>query len=70
MFLMPLGTGGFLHAMWRKLFARRSGQAEPPEPLADIEAVPYEPGSGLADLSPPAAFVKRPVASENAGRHD
>ena len=69
MFLMPAGAGGFLYSMWRKLLARRLGQAAPPVQSAMVEAVPYEepnpdPPPELAGLPPGAAFVQHPVVSE------
>ncbi|MDR3531521.1 MAG: branched-chain amino acid ABC transporter permease [Rhodopila sp.] len=70
MFLMPAGAGGFLYALWRRVFRARSGQGAAPEQPVEIGAVSYEPDSGLTGMQTGAAFVDRPVPSENAGRNE
>jgi len=63
MFLMPAGAGGFLHAMWRKLFIVRPGQDGVPGP---VEAVSYESDPGL---TVPATPLK-PRSSETVSRSE
>jgi branched-chain amino acid transport system permease protein len=47
MFLMPAGAGGFLTSMWRRVFRGRSGVA-----AVEVEAVAFEPASGLSGPLP------------------
>ena len=51
MFLIPAGAGGFLHAMWRKVFTRRQDP---------VEAVAYEPASELPGMAQGAGAADRP----------
>ena len=58
MFLMPAGAGGFLYAMWRKLFRAPAGVAgDQPEMVG---AVPYEPVAALPAMHQEASAVERP----------
>ncbi|MDQ2763069.1 MAG: branched-chain amino acid ABC transporter permease [Pseudomonadota bacterium] len=66
MFLMPAGAGGFLYAMWRKLFRTRSGQDPTPDQLAEIEDARYESASPLTGMKTNSAYVERPVAKKAA----
>jgi branched-chain amino acid transport system permease protein len=72
MFLMPAGAGGFIYALWRRLFRTRAQQDATPERLVEIEAaVACEPAVGPGGIKKSdGAFVERPVASENAVRGD
>lgn len=63
MFLMPAGAGGFLRAMWRKLFHARPGSLEAAGTMAEASGLAHETpvahGAGLADR-PLAGSVARP----------
>jgi len=68
MFLMPAGAGGFLYAMWRRLFRARARQDAMPESLVEIEAaVSCEPVTGLTGMQTGGKFVRQPIASESPG---
>jgi branched-chain amino acid transport system permease protein len=62
MFLMPAGAGGFIHAMWRKVFRARTGQDADRVQPEEVEAVSYETTVDMNTLKPTAELVERPVA--------
>jgi len=70
MFLMPAGAGGFLHAMWRKLFQARSGRPNAPAQSAAARPVSYEDTSALPRIDAHAEFAKRPLDPEKVARND
>ncbi|MGD0108227.1 MAG: branched-chain amino acid ABC transporter permease [Rhodopila sp.] len=70
MFLMPAGAGGFLHAIWRRLFRTRAGEPPAPEQSAASRPVSYEEASGLPGIEPQAAFAERPVPLETSTPND
>ena len=70
MFLMPAGAGGFLHAIWRRLFRARAGGPPAPEQSAASRPVSYEEASGLPGIKPQAAFAERPVPVETSTPND
>jgi branched-chain amino acid transport system permease protein len=70
MFLMPAGAGGFLHAMWRKLFRARPGEPMEPEQSAASIPVAYETEEVLPGIAPQAHYAERPVPLEASDRDD
>jgi len=70
MFLMPAGAGGFLHAIWRRLFRARAGDPPASEQSAASRPVSYEEASGLPGIKPQAAFAERPVPVETSTPND
>jgi branched-chain amino acid transport system permease protein len=70
MFLMPAGAGGFLHAIWRRLFAARPEQALPPEQSAAARPAIYAE-AGRTGVTVPPGYSGRTViakAADGAGR--
>ncbi|HBK08759.1 MAG TPA: branched-chain amino acid ABC transporter permease [Acetobacteraceae bacterium] len=60
MFLMPMGAGGFLYSMWRKMVGPRGGA--PTQPATKTGAVTYNDGAGLTGTgSRSPELVERPA---------
>jgi branched-chain amino acid transport system permease protein len=62
MFLMPMGAGGFLHAMWRRIVRMRPGQGAAKAPQRGAAAVGYDTNLGV---KPAAELAKHPVAGKD-----
>ncbi len=62
MFLMPAGAGGFLHAIWRRVFHGRTAEPLVPEQSAAAIPVSLEADSVLPGIIPhEAEFAERPL---------
>jgi len=70
MFLMPMGAGGFLYSIGRRLFRARLAQNKAPESSVETGAVTYEPASGLTGMKNDPVFAEPTVAPENAGQNN
>jgi branched-chain amino acid transport system permease protein len=68
MFLMPAGAGGFLHAVWRRVFHGRTAEPEVPEQSAASRPIAFE--TALPGITTNASFADRPVVTENTGQND
>jgi branched-chain amino acid transport system permease protein len=70
MFLMPAGAGGFLHAIWRRLFRARPGEPVEPEQSPTVMPLAYETASVLPGITPQADYAERPVRLEISDHDD
>lgn len=70
MFLMPAGAGGFLHAMWRRVFHGRTAEPMVPEQSAAAVPVSLEADSVLPSIIHQAEFADRPVPLETSTRDE
>ena len=70
MFLMPAGAGGFLHAMWRRVFHGRTAEPMVPEQSTAAIPVSLEADAVLPSILHQAEFAERPVPLEPSIRDD